>query len=85
MGANVQNSQLMEALEKQHALKERGFTAACGPTGSVVLDRWNHVRGVWHYHDGNYFWTDAGYTQPSFRVESLDGAVKHTLDVISQA
>ncbi len=85
MGASVQNSELMDALEAQEALKTRGFTAACGPTGSVVVDRWNHVRGVWHYHNGNYFWTDAGYSQPSFRVETLDGAIQHTLEVISKA
>lgn len=85
MGANVQNTELMEALEQQETLKQRGFTAACGPTGAVVVDRWNHVRGVWHYHGGHYFWTDAGYTQPSFRTDTLEGAVAQTLNVISKA
>lgn len=84
MGANAQNTELMEALEGQETLKQRGFMAACGPTGAVVVDRWNHVRGVWHFHAGHYFWTDAGYTQPSFRVETLESAVTHTLDVISK-
>ncbi|MEQ1670809.1 MAG: hypothetical protein ABL893_08135 [Hyphomicrobium sp.] len=84
MGANIQNTQLMEALEADKPLKERGFTASCGPTGAVVVDRWNHVRGVWHYHAGHYFWTDAGSTQPSFRTESHEGAIDHTLKVISK-
>ena len=85
MGANDHNVALKEALELEDGLKLRGFTAACGPTGGVVVDRWNHVRGVWDYHDGHFFWTDAGYTQPSFRVANLEGAVKHTHDVISKA
>lgn len=85
MGANVHNAALMEALELEDSLKLRGFTATCGPTGGVVLDRWNHVRGVWNYHEGHFFWTDAGYSQPSFRIAGLEGAVKHTLDVISKA
>jgi hypothetical protein len=85
MGESLQNTELMLALEAQETLKLRGFTASCGPTGSVVVDRWNHVRGVWHFHAGNYFWTDAGYSQPSFRVNSLEGAVEHTLNVISKA
>jgi hypothetical protein len=84
MGENVQNTDLKDALEALEMLKLRGFTAACGPTGSVVLDRWNHVRGVWHFHGGHYFWTDAGYSQPSFRVETLQSAVEYTLNVISK-
>lgn len=84
MGANVQNSELMEVLEGHETLKLRGFTAACGPTGAVVVDRWNHVRGVWHYHAGHYFWTDAGYSQPSFRADTIDLAIDHTVNVIAK-
>ena len=47
MGANTQNTELMQALQAGNDLKIRGFTAVCGPTGGVVIDRWNHVRGVW--------------------------------------
>ena len=84
MGANAQNTALMEALEAQQILKLRGFTAACGPNGSVVVDRWQHVRGVWHFHASNYFWIDAGYSEPSYRTDSQDKAVAHTLDVIAK-
>ncbi len=85
MGANAQNTDLTEALEAQETLKQRGFTAACGPDGSVVVDRWNHVRGVWHYHAGHFFWTDAGSSQPSFRIATQSAAVAHTLNVISKS
>ena len=83
MGANAENIALMEALEAQEPLKLRGFTSACGPTGSVVVDRWSHVRGVWHYYNGHYFWTDAGYSQPIFRTNTLENAITHTLNVIA--
>ncbi|MEQ1651414.1 MAG: hypothetical protein ABL897_02900 [Hyphomicrobium sp.] len=85
MGANGQNTALMEALEGNETLKLRGFTAACGPTGAVVVDRWNHVRGVWHFHADNYFWTDAGYSQPSFRTDTIEHAIDHTMNVIAKA
>ena len=84
MGANAQNAALMKALEAQEALKLRGFTASCGPNGSVVVDRWQHVRGVWHFHASNYFWIDAGSTEPSFRTDSQLKAVEHTLNVIGK-
>ena len=85
MGANIENTKLMQTLEEHGELKKRGFTAACGPTGAVVVDRWHHVRGVWHFHEGHYFWTPAGYTQPTFRTESLDGAVEYTQSEISKS
>ncbi len=84
MGEVVQCVALMEALQAQEVLTLRGFTAACGSTGSVVVDRWNHVRGVWDFRNGVYYWTDAGYSQPSFRAESLEGAVAQTLRMVAK-
>lgn len=84
MGANDQNNALKDALEAQETLKLRGFTASCGPTGGVVVDRWNHVRGVWHFHIHSYFWTPAGYNQPTYRTERLEEAVSFTLETISR-
>ncbi len=84
MGANLENKRLMEALERDETLKARGFTAACGPTGSVVFDRWNHVRGVWHFAGNHYFWTPAGYTEPTYRCSTLDPALQHTLEVLAK-
>lgn len=83
MCQNIQNIELKDALEAQETLKSRGFTSSCGRTGAVVVDRWKHVRGIWHYHNGYYFWTDAGYSQPSFRAESLESSVSYTLKVIA--
>lgn len=84
MGANVENAQLMAALEADQSLKVRGFTAACGPTGGVVIDRWNHVRGVWHFHQSHYFWFPAGYIEPSFRCDSQVDAIAYTVTVIAK-
>lgn len=84
MGANTENIELMRALEGSEDLKQRGFTAACGPTGGVVVDRWSHVRGVWDYIDGHYFWTPAGHSIPTFRSSTCEGAMKYSLDEISK-
>lgn len=84
MGANTENTKLMEELEADETLKTRGYTAACGPTGGVVLDRWNHVRGLWHYVQGHYFWTPAGYNAPTFCCTTHEEALRHTLETISK-
>lgn len=84
MGANEQNTALQEGLESQESLKLRGFTASCGPTGAVVVDRWNHVRGVWQFHHHSFFWTPAGYAEPTYRTELLEDAIAYTLDTISK-
>ncbi len=84
MGANQQNMALKEALEAQEALKLRGFTASCGPTGAVVIDRWSHVRGVWHFHVHSYLWTPSGYSEPTYRTGSIEAAVQYTLETISR-
>ena len=84
MGANEQNTQLKDALEALPTLKERGFSSTCGPTGGVVVDRWSHVRGVWHFHVHSFFWTPAGYGEPTYRCSALDEAIQYTLAVISK-
>lgn len=84
MGANEYNTQLKDALEAVPALKERGFSASCGPTGAVVVDRWNHVRGVWHFHVHSFFWTPAGYNEPTYRCSALEEALDYTRDIISK-
>lgn len=84
MGANNQNTRLVQALEVEEALKLRGFTASCGPTGAVVIDRWNHVRGVWNFHDSSYYWTPAGYNEPTIRVDTHEEAVAYSLNVVSK-
>lgn len=84
MGANEQNTELMQRLESHEYLKGRGFTASCGPTGAVVVDRWNHVRGVWHYHIHSYFWTPAGNSEPTYRAGSIEDAIEFTLSTIAK-
>lgn len=84
MGANEQNAALKELLERQEVLRLRGFTIACGPTGDVVVDRWNHVRGVWHFRDANFHWTPVGNNEPTHRVETLEQALAYSLEVISK-
>jgi hypothetical protein len=84
MGANTQSSELADRLEAEHELKKRGFGIACGPTGGVVIDRWGHVRGVWHFTGKSYFWTPAGNNVPIFRTESIEAAISYTLEVVGK-
>jgi hypothetical protein len=85
MGANDESTELMTLLEAEEALKLRGFTASCGPTGGVVIDRWHHVRGVWHYHAGNYYWTPAGNNEPVYRTDDIRQAIRYAHDFIFKA
>lgn len=80
LGESPENCILADALEQDDRFKRLGLTATCGPTGSVVIDYDRHVRGVWHFHNGHYFWINAGGSQPSLRVETVDKAVQYTLD-----
>ncbi len=82
MGANDQSFDLMEQLAADEPLRLRGFTASCGPTGGVVVDRWNHVRGVWHFTQGNFYWTPAGYNEPIYRTDDISKALEYTRDVV---
>ena len=84
MGANIQNQDLMAALGRDQNLRDRGFSATCGPTGGVVIDRWGHVRGVWHFHAAHYYWIPAGYSEPSFRADKLDAAIAYTLSDVAK-
>lgn len=83
MGANPENTDLMLALSADADLGAKGFTASCGPTGGVVIDRWGHVRGVWHYHLGSYFWIPVGNTDAIYRTATLDGAFGYTINTIA--
>lgn len=85
MAANAQNIALLRTLEAQKVFKLRGFTASVGPAGSVVIDRWGHMRGLWHFNKGQYFWTGGASSQPTLSKETLDEAVNHTLTTIAGA
>lgn len=85
MGANDQSKELTQRLAADEPLRLRGFTFSCGPTGGVVVDRWNHVRGVWHYHEGNFYWMPAGYNEPSYRTADIEQALTHTHNVICRS
>lgn len=85
MGACAKTIQLIDALEALEVLKLRGFASSCGPTDSVVVDRWGHVRGIWHVHNEQYFWTSGASSQPTHIAPTLDDAVAYTLSVIAAA
>lgn len=85
MAACPKSIELIEMLEAQEALKLRGFSASYGSTESVVVDRWGHVRGLWHIHKDQYFWTGGASSQPCHVVPTLEEAVAYTMRVIATA
>ena len=84
MGANAESTALVARLNHEEAFKQRGFITECGPTGGVVVERWEHVRGVWHFSGKSYFWTPSGYNEPIYRTDSIEAAVKYTLDIVGK-
>lgn len=79
MASTFQNLRLKELLEAEAALRDGGFETLCGPTGSVVITRRNHVRGLWHFAGGAFNWTPAGYGAPTYCAHSLADAVRYTV------
>ena len=73
---------LADRLEAQEALKLRGYTATALPEGGVLIDRWGHARGLWHFSPKGFSWTPAGYNEPVCRVDDVEEAVRHTLLVL---
>lgn len=84
MGTRNQAMQaLLSALEQEVSLQDHGFQVEIGPTKGVVIERANHVWGIWHYYKKCFFWTAAGYTQPIFKTKDIDEALAYTLDQLT--
>jgi hypothetical protein len=84
MGTRNQAMQtLLSALEQEVLLQDHGFRVEMGPTKGVVVERANHVWGIWHYYKKCFFWTAAGYTQPIFKTKDVDAALAYMLDQLT--
>lgn len=83
MATSHEDRKLLDLLRQHEVLRARGYSFELGPAGGVVIDRWGHVRGIWHYRDGRYAWTPASNTEPTHWVLDADSAVRYTLVVIT--
>jgi hypothetical protein len=75
---------LLNLLEQNAALKNRGFTLSRTPTGSIIVDRWGHVHGIWDFDGRCYTWTCPSSREPIFRTDSPNSAVVYTLVALTQ-
>ncbi|MCB1521918.1 MAG: hypothetical protein KDJ37_15275 [Hyphomicrobiaceae bacterium] len=74
---------LVQRLTQHEVLRARGYTFYVGPRGGVVVDRWGHVRGIWH-HDGTRFaWMPASHSQPTSWADSVDAAERFTVVMLA--
>ena len=74
---------LAEALQGDESFVQLGFLAKKS-ADRLLVERDGHLRGIWTADKEAYVWTAAGYTQPSFRTESLPESLKYTLIEIAR-
>jgi hypothetical protein len=79
MGDQELERLLLEQLTSHPVLREKGYAADLDAIGSVVVQRGEHVRGIWRSVLGVLEWTPAGYNRPLFQVADVEAAVRHTL------
>lgn len=79
MSSSQQDAKLLELLCRHEILRLRGYSFVLGPRGGVVIDRWGHVRGVWHHDGARYAWTPSSHSEPVHWAEDAEAAVRYTL------
>lgn len=84
MGGNQESLELHRRLSKDPGLTKLGYEFDCGPTGGVAIERWGHVRGIWHFTSRTFAWTPSGYNEPTHVAATIEEAFKYTIDVISR-
>lgn len=76
-------SELLSQLLAHEVLALRGFSFDHADREGIIVERWGHFVGLWHFDGEVYVWTPAGYSEPTDRFADQDAAVRHTLVVIS--
>lgn len=83
--ANERDVELLDLLRKHEVLRLRGYSFVLGVEGGVVIDRWGHVRGVWHHDGERYAWTPASNSEPIHWSDDAEAAVRYTLVTLTTA
>jgi hypothetical protein len=79
MGDHELERLLLKELTRHPLLGAKGYSAQLDTIGSIVVQRGEHVRGIWRSVLGVLEWTPAGYNRPLFQVANVEAAVWHTL------
>jgi hypothetical protein len=80
----AQGSHLLDLLLCNDVLRTRGFSLSRTQEGSIVVDRFGHVHGIWNYDGRQYAWTSPSSSEPIFHTDSPSAAVVYTLLALSQ-
>ena len=80
----TQENHLLGLLQRNDALKARGFSLNRTQTDSIVIDRFGHVHGIWEFDGRQYAWLSPCSTVPIFRTDSPSAAVVYTLIALAQ-
>jgi hypothetical protein len=83
MSAVIMEGQLASRLRSDSVLSQRGCTAARAATGGVTIERRGHHLGVWHWRQGIFAYTPAGYGEPTVEVETVAEAVRYTRERVT--
>jgi hypothetical protein len=80
----AQTRRLLGLLERNEALKAKGFSLSSVHGGGIVIDRSGHVRGIWSFDGHCYTWMSPGSSEPIFRTGDAKSAVLYTLAALAQ-
>jgi hypothetical protein len=79
----ARTSQLLGLLSRNEALRSKGFSMRCTPSGDIVIDRWGHVRGIWGFDGASFLWVSPGSSEPAFRTGNAESAVLYTVVMLA--
>jgi len=74
-----QEEQLLAMLRAGLGESGRGFTATSDVPAGVLILKKGHCRGVWHWRDGAFAFTPAGYGAATYKTATSQDAVLYTL------
>jgi hypothetical protein len=80
----ARGSHLLNLLQCNDALRAKGFSLSRTNEGSIVVDRFGHVHGIWHCDGQQFAWTSPSSSEPQFLTDNPGAAVVYTLIALSK-
>lgn len=81
---DIQTRQLLDLLQENDTLKNRGFSVSPIEDGRIVIDRFGHVHGMWDHDGSNYLWVSPSSSDPMFHTADAQAALLYTLVVLGK-
>jgi len=80
----AQAQRLLSLLQCNPTLKSRGFSLSRTQSGSIVIDRYGHVHGIWDFNGRCYSWLTPGSSEAKYQTGNPKSAVLYTLVTLSR-